>query len=126
MTEVLPNQDISREPLKRLPLVLYMDHKRKRRHATKLPHYKIADLKKIGTSPAITSYLKSQGIWEAASGRLMEVHYYTENQKGLRKHFCAAGHQNENGGWQVRSQKFQGCIGHRGLTIIPGQTQEVT
>ena len=103
-----------------------MDYKRKRRHATKLPHYKLAGLKEIGTNPVITAYLESLGIWEAARGRLMEVYYYVEDEKGHRKHFCAAGQQNENGGWYVRSQKFHGCIGRKGLTIIPGRTGEIT
>jgi len=98
----------------------------KRRHAVKLPHYQIQEIKELGSNHAITAYLKECGVWQTAQGKLKEVYYYAEDQKKTRKHFFAAGHQNENGGWQVRGQKFQGCIGLKGLTIIGGQTEEVS
>ncbi|MCR8556482.1 hypothetical protein KXD93_02455 [Mucilaginibacter sp. BJC16-A38] len=92
----------------------------------KLPHYRIEEIKELGNTPAITAYLKERGVWQTAQGKLKEVYYYVEDQKKTRKQFYAAGHQNENGGWQVHSQKFHACIGLKGLTIIPGQTEEVS
>jgi len=90
---------------------------RKRRHALKVPHYHIEDIKELGNNPAITEYLKQRGVWETAQGRLKEIYYYVEDEKKLRKHFFAAGWQNEIGGWEVRNKYFKGCLGHKGMII---------
>jgi hypothetical protein len=58
--------------------------------------------------------------WKLADLNIQEVNYYVIDQKGKRKDFCAAGWQNENGGWEVRAQKYSGCIGTKGMTFIPG------
>lgn len=97
---------------------------RKRRHATKLPHYIIADIKPLGHNTELMAWLKDLGIWQAAQIHLKEIYYYSENEKQQRKHFYAAGHQNENGSWQLHAKNFHGLIGHPGLTILdPGQDQ---
>jgi DNA primase len=98
----------------------------KRTHAQKLPHYKIEQIKALGSTPAITAYLKERGIWQTAQGRLKEVYYYVEDEKTTRKHFFAAGHQNETGGWEVRNKYFKGCLGHKALTIIEGQQNQLS
>ncbi len=90
------------------------------RMATKLPHYKIEEVKELGNNDAITSYLKTREVWNVASGKLKEVYYYVEDEKKKRKQFFAAGWQNENGGWEVRNKYFQGCLGRKGLTYIQG------
>ncbi|RYG53165.1 MAG: hypothetical protein EOO01_05085 [Chitinophagaceae bacterium] len=46
------------------------------------------------------------------------MYYYVEDQKGLKKHFFAAGWQNENGGWEVRNKYFKGCLRHKGVSFI--------
>jgi DNA primase len=97
----------------------------KRRHALKLPHYQVEEAKEPGNNPAITAYLHERGLWQAAAGRLKEVYYYVEDEKKRRKHFFAAGHQNETGGWEVRSKYFKGCLGHKALTIVPGSADHV-
>jgi hypothetical protein len=88
------------------------------RKAVKLPNYIVHGVKPIGTHPAITEYLKSRGIFEVAKKCLNEVYYYVEDEKGIRKHFFAAGWQNENSGWEVRNKYFKGCMGHKGVTLI--------
>jgi hypothetical protein len=98
---------------------------RKRRHALKVPHYHIEDVKELGNNAAITEYLKQRGVWETAGGRLKEIYYYVEDEKKLRKHFFAAGWQNEVEGWEVRNKYFKGCLGHKGLTLIPGKTNHL-
>ena len=93
---------------------------RRKRSAVKIPHYEIEDIKALGTNPAITGYLQSRGIWQAAQGHLKEVYYYVEDQKKQRKYFFAAGWQNELGSWEVRNKYFKGCLGHKAISFIPG------
>jgi hypothetical protein len=91
---------------------------RKRRHAVKLPHYKVQSTQKLGTNPDLTAFLKELGLWENAQGKLQEVYYYTENEKKQQKHFYALGHQTETGSWQLFARHFTGTIGRSALTII--------
>jgi len=95
------------------------------RRAVKIPHYIIEEVKDLGTHPAITDYIKSRGIFEIAATRMNEVYYYVEDDKGLRKHFFAAGWQNENGSWEVRNKYFKGCLGHKGITFVPAHKKNV-
>ena len=92
----------------------------RKRSAVKIPHYEIQEIKELGNNPAITEYLQSRCVWEAAQGRLKEIYYYVEDQKRLRKYFFAAGWQNELGSWEVRNQYFKGCLGHKAISFIPG------
>jgi hypothetical protein len=96
------------------------------RSPVKIPHYIIEEIKDLGTHPAITAYIKSRGIFEIAIDRMNEVYYYVEDDKGQRKHFFAAGWQNENGSWEVRNKYFKGCLGHKGITFIPGHKKNLT
>jgi hypothetical protein len=98
---------------------------RRKRSAVKIPHYEILEVKDLRCNPAITSYLQSRGIMEAAEGRLKEIYYYVEDQKKLRKHFFAAGWQNELGAWEVRNIYFKGCLGHKALSFIPGDSKRL-
>lgn len=97
------------------------DHRvgRKRR-AIKIPYYHIAETRPLGCKSEITTYLQTHGIWEIAAGQLKEVYYYVVDEKRRRKDFFAAGWQNENGGWEVRSRNFAGCLGRKGMTFISG------
>jgi hypothetical protein len=95
------------------------------RKAVKIPHYIVEQVKNLGTHPAITDYLKSRGVFEIASGHISEVYYYVEDEKGLKKHFFAAGWQNENGSWEVRNKYFKGCLGHKGITFIQGNQKKL-
>jgi hypothetical protein len=95
------------------------------RKATKIPNYKISDVKELGNNPAITNYLQSRGIWPVAHQHLKEVYYYIEDEKKLRKYFFSAGWQNENGGWEVSNPYFKGCLGAKGLTVIPADADRL-
>lgn len=95
------------------------------RKATKIPNYKISDVKELGNNPAITNYLHSRGVWNVAHQNLKEVYYYIEDEKKLRKYFFSAGWQNENGGWEVNNPYFKGCLGAKGLTLIPGDANRL-
>ncbi|NCD68278.1 toprim domain-containing protein [Mucilaginibacter agri] len=78
----------------------------------------------LGGNPAISNYLLNRGIFEAARGHLSEVYYFLEIN-GARKAFFAAGWQNEAGGWEVRNKYFKGCIGSKGITVVPGDPRHV-
>ena len=90
------------------------------RMPVKIPHYIVEDCKEIGTHPAITEYLKNRCIFEPSKANLKEVYYYVQDGKGDRKYFFAAGWKNENGSWEVRNKYFKGCLGHKGISFIPG------
>ena len=94
------------------------DRPLRKRKATKIPHYQIERTGPLGYNKEITDFLMESGLWELADLNIREVHYYVTDQKGNRKDFCAAGWQNENGGWEVRAQNYIGCIGPRGMTFI--------
>lgn len=90
----------------------------RRRRAQKLPHYQVEEVKSLCNNPQIRHYLENRGVLHLAKGRLQEVYYVVEDEKHQRKHFFAAGHQNELGGWEVRNKYFKGCLGKKALTII--------
>ncbi len=98
-----------------------MDYKRKRRHAVKLPHYQVAEIKALGHSHEIEAYLRSCEVWSQAKNKLQEIYYYIQDESGRRKNFYAAGWQNELGHWQVAAPNYTGCLGHPALTNIPGK-----
>jgi hypothetical protein len=94
------------------------------RKAVKIPHHIVEQVKTLGTHPAITEYLKGRGVFDAAKLYLSEVYYFVEDDKNVRKHYFAAGWQNENNSWEVRNRYFKGCIGHKGVTVIPGHDKK--
>lgn len=95
-----------------------------RKHiSVKTPNYVVHQVKKLGTHPAITNYLKSRGVFDAAKKFLSEVYYYIEDQEGKRTKYFAAGWLNEANAWEVRNRYFKGCMGHKDLTIIPGHAK---
>jgi hypothetical protein len=91
---------------------------RKRRHAIRLPHYRVDEIKPLGNNLNITAYLTSRGIWETAQNTLSEVYYHVTDGKGVCKRFHAVGWQNELGSWEVRNQYFKGSLGHKAITFI--------
>lgn len=97
----------------------------RRRKAQKLPHYQVETIKPLGSTPAISQYLQYRGVDTVASGLLEEVHYLVRDEKQQVKHFFAAGHRNESGGWEVRNKYFKGCLGHKGLTILAGDPRKL-
>lgn len=95
------------------------------RKGIKIPYYIVEDVKSLGTHPAITDYLKSRGIFDVAKEYLKEVYYFLDDPAGVRKHYFAAGWQNEIYGWEVRNRYFKGCLGHKAITFIQGHPKKV-
>lgn len=93
--------------------------------AVKLPNYQIQEIKPFGSSEAINAYLRSRGVFDAASTQLAEVHYYVEDEKKQRKEFFAAGWKNELDGWEVRNKYFKGCLGKKAITLIPRDAKKL-
>lgn len=64
--------------------------------------------------PALVGYLSSRGIDPAiASACCQEVHYAV----GERNYF-AVGFRNDAGGWELRSERFKGCVSPKHITTI--------
>jgi len=94
--------------------------------APKEPHYHVLKIQNLGSNNAITEYLQSRGIWQAAQGRLKEIYYYVEDEQKKRDNFFAAGWQNANGSWEIRStQNFKACLGHKDISFIPGNNHSL-
>lgn len=64
--------------------------------------------------PALLGYLSSRGIDTAiATAYCREVHYAV----GGREYF-AVGFRNDTGGWELRSERFKGCVSPKHITTI--------
>lgn len=98
----------------------------RRRKALRLPHYQVEAVKPLGSTEAISQYLVHRGVDTVAAGLLEEVHYLVRDEKQEVKHFFAAGHRNESGGWEVRNKYFKGCLGRKGLTILANDPRKVS
>lgn len=98
--------------------------RRLRKRITRVANYRIESVRELGTHPAITRYLQSRGIWEAAQGRIKEVYYAIHSGPKQGRQFFSAGWQNQNGAWELRNRigdrDFKSCLGHKAITLIPG------
>jgi hypothetical protein len=117
------------EVLEKIVSVTNSDHRmdlppvfqRQKQQPQKEPHYHILNVQDIGLNHAITEYLQSRGVWQTAQGRLKEVYYYVEDEQRKRSNFFAAGWQNANGSWEIRSTlDFKACLGNKDISFIPG------
>ncbi|NVM66912.1 hypothetical protein FHW88_005230 [Mucilaginibacter sp. SG538B] len=100
-------------------------HRERRKRAdVKVPHFVVAEIKPLGTHPAITNYLKGRGVFEAARNLMSEIYYYAQGIDNPKTYF-AAGWQNENGSWEVRNRYFKRCIGLKGITFIDGNSKKL-
>lgn len=71
--------------------------------------------------PALVGYLSSRGIDPAiASACCREVHYAV----GGRNYF-AVGFRNDAGGWELRSERFKGCVSPKHITTINNRSDTV-
>ncbi len=71
--------------------------------------------------PALVGYLSSRGIDPAiASACCREVHYAV----GERNYF-AVGFRNDAGGWELRSERFKGCVSPKHITTIDNRSDTV-
>ena len=85
--------------------------------------FQIESINEIGTTDALTNYLKRQILGEEFSGDLKEVFYSKkgtggETDESMRTYFGVAW-QNECGGWEIRNKYFRTVVGHKGVTFIP-------
>jgi hypothetical protein len=101
------------------------DQPKRKRIAIKEPNYRIETIKDLGNSHALTAYLQSRGVWDAAQGIIKEIYYYIEDEQHKRRNFFAAGLQNELGAWNVRNRVFKGCLGHNAISFIPGDEKRI-
>lgn len=90
----------------------------RRRHAQKLPHYRLQHSNPLGSNAEIKAYLQSKSVWEVSQNILSEVYYYVQDENNNIKPFYAAGLQNELGHWQVSSPNFNGCLGHPAICFM--------
>lgn len=71
--------------------------------------------------PALVDYLSSRGIDPAiASACCREVHYAV----GGRNYF-AVGFRNDASGWELRSERFKGCVSPKHITTIDNRSDTV-
>lgn len=71
--------------------------------------------------PALVGYLSSRGIDPIiASACCREVHYAV----GGRNYF-AVGFRNDAGGWELRSERFKGCVLPKHITTIDNRSDTV-
>ena len=71
--------------------------------------------------PALVGYLSSRGIDPIiASACCREVHYAV----GGRNYF-AVGFRNDAGGWELRSERFKGCVSPKHITTIDNHSDGV-
>ena len=71
--------------------------------------------------PALLGYLSSRGIDTAiATAYCREVHYAV----GGREYF-AVGFRNDAGGWELRSERFKGCVSPKHITTIDNRSNTV-
>ena len=64
--------------------------------------------------PALVGYLSSRGIDpDIAFGYCREVHYAINGRE-----YFAVGFRNDAGGWELRSERFKGCVSPKHITTI--------
>lgn len=85
--------------------------------------HQIVRVKPLGNNLAITSYLQSRCVLEAAfeSKRIFEVYYDYIDTSGGRKRYFGAGWKNDSGGYDVRSKYGKICINHKDMLFMPGK-----
>lgn len=97
----------------------------RRRHAQKLPHYRLQHTGPLGNNVDISHYLKAKKVWEVSQSLLSEVYYYVKDENARIKTFHAAGIQNELGHWQISSPCFNDCLGHKAISFIGRSNTDV-
>lgn len=71
--------------------------------------------------PALVGYLSSRGIdTDIAFGYCREVHYAINGRE-----YFAVGFRNDAGGWELRSERFKGCVSPKHITTIDNRSDTV-
>lgn len=97
---------------------------RRPRIPQKIPYYVVKQIMPVGVHADISEYLQGCGVFELAKSFLSDVYYYAVDEKGKRKYFLAAGWQNDNKGWEIRTAVFKSCIGFQAITCIPRHSKK--
>lgn len=67
--------------------------------------------------PALIRYLASRGLSVNAMPRhLREVRYEARGRT-----YFGLGFRNDAGGYEIRNERFKGCVGHKGITVLAGE-----
>lgn len=73
------------------------------------------------THPALIRYLGTRGIRiDAVSRYLREVRYEAHGRA-----YFGLGFRNDSGGYEIRSERFKGCVGKKDITVLPGEPSGV-
>lgn len=98
--------------------------------STRVTNYTIETIKELNSHPAITRYLQSRGIWEAAQDSVKEIYYAINNGPKAGRQFFSAGWQNDVGGWELRNRigerDFKACLGRKAVTTVPGNEKSLS
>lgn len=70
------------------------------------------------STPALIRYVESRSIPISLARKL----HYTRKTETTESNFYAVGFRNETGGFELRSEKFKGCIGSKDIRFLPGQS----
>lgn len=83
------------------------------------PDHTIERILPVGTTRALTRYLKHLELWPGAKELLQEVHY-SRRFNGTLCNYSALGWLNEAGGWVIQNARWRGLLGQKGMTIRIG------
>ena len=71
--------------------------------------------------PALVGYLSSRGIDSAIASACCREVYYTVGGR----YYFAVGFRNDAGGWELRSERFKGCVSPKHITTIDNRSDAV-
>jgi len=93
-----------------------------------IPKHEIVNVKDLGHNAAITDYIASRGVINAAlsSKLLKEVYYDHIDDKGSKKRYFGVGWQNASEGYDVRSKYGKICIAKKDLLFKEGSNSKVS
>lgn len=102
-------------------------HKQIREIKPKEKVHEIVSLKGIGNNFALTNYVSSRGVLDAAmeTDLMKEVYYDYRTDDGFKKRYFGVGWENLSKGFDVRSKYGKICIDNKDLLYKKGQTDKV-
>jgi len=87
--------------------------------------HEIVRIQPLGNNLAISGYIQSRGVYEAAvlTNALKEVYYDHMAESGEKKRYFGVGWQNDSKGWEVRSKYGKTCIMRKDILALKGGTE---
>ncbi|RDC56645.1 hypothetical protein DU508_05385 [Pedobacter chinensis] len=89
-----------------------------------VPGFTIEKILPVGSTRALTRYLKHLGLWPGGKDLLQEVHY-SRSTDGKDCSYSALGWKNEAGGWVIQNSRWRGLLGQKGITVRLGSPLHV-